>query len=248
MLSLAILACAGGFGLLVYRYDMYEREPWYMLLLVVALGAGAYWGLSYGEDVILERLAGGGTSLLAIAAVAGILEELAKLLVVLAVWLAIPRHFNDPFDGLVYGAMAGLGFALGESAFYMGLVGAELSWFPAAAQEAVRLFLHLLTGALTCVGVGLARFRVTGWPYLLGGFLSTSMLIHFGWDYFCGLSFPEESGVLQQRIMAVALMVATLVLFGLAACIAMKHSSDAHPIHPLKNLWGWPFSRFARGR
>ena len=50
------LLCGFGFTLLVVRYDMYEREPWYLLSLALLLGGGAYLGLSYGEDFLLAML------------------------------------------------------------------------------------------------------------------------------------------------------------------------------------------------
>lgn len=41
MLLYAMLAlCALLIGLLVYRYDLHDREPWQMLLLAVVMGAG----------------------------------------------------------------------------------------------------------------------------------------------------------------------------------------------------------------
>lgn len=247
MLTTTLLACALGLGLLVYRYDMYEREPWYMLILAAALGMGACWTLSYGEDVVLGRLPDGRTSIFAQAAVASVLEELVKLLIVLAIWGTVSQHFNDPFDGLIYGAMAGLGFALAESLFYVDLIGTQLSLPSAVGQEAVRLVLHLLLGALTCAWLGLARFRISGWPYMLCFSVAASMLIHFCWDYFCGLPSTEEMGVLQQRSIAVALMLTSFVLFGLAVVTAKRHSGDTHAISRMKHLWGWPFSNF-RGR
>ena len=45
-----VLLCALGLAAMVYRYDMYEREPWYMLLLALAMGGAAGFGVGHLED------------------------------------------------------------------------------------------------------------------------------------------------------------------------------------------------------
>ena len=248
LLAMATLGCAIGLALLVYRYDMYEREPWYMLLSTAVVGGFAFWFLSYAEDIVVEWLTDGKITILALSVVAGVMEEAFKLLIVLAIWLAVPRHFNDPFDGLIYGAMAGIGFALAESAFYMDLMGEQLTWLEAFGQEAVRVMLHLLLGALTCFGLGLARFRIRGWPFYLFGGIALSMLIHTAWDYYCGLPGLEGETTTDQRTAAVVLMLALLGLFGGCVMIAVKHSGDHHAVNRIRDLWGWPFNLLMRRR
>ena len=49
-----VFICACVFALLVYRYDMYDKEPWYLLLLVVALGMGAAYGIGFVEDIAIS--------------------------------------------------------------------------------------------------------------------------------------------------------------------------------------------------
>ena len=49
-----VFVCAYILALMVYRYDMYEKEPWYMLLLVVALGMAAAFGIGFVEDIAIE--------------------------------------------------------------------------------------------------------------------------------------------------------------------------------------------------
>ena len=36
-----LILCAVLAGLLVYRYDLYEQEPWYLLVIMAVIGAGA---------------------------------------------------------------------------------------------------------------------------------------------------------------------------------------------------------------
>lgn len=241
MVFSAVLVCSLAMALLIYRYDMYEREPWYMLVLAGVLGMASSWAIGYVEDFILILLPEQGRSLAVLAAVAGTLEELVKLLAVLAIWTCISSHFNDPFDGLIYGGMVGLGFALTETLFYMELAGSKVPWYSVVGQEFVRTVLHILMGALTCVGLGLARFRVAGWPQILVGCVTASMAIHFCWDYFCGLPRDDELSLFQRAI-AVGLMVTAFTLFGVSVVVALRRSEDTHAVNKLGSLWGWPFS------
>ncbi len=98
-----VIVCAYALALLVYRYDMYEKEPWYMLLLVVALGMAAAFGIGIVEDIAIkffnQHESAGGQ-----AAIAAFFEETAKLLIVVLVAVFFRHEFNDPIDGLVYGA------------------------------------------------------------------------------------------------------------------------------------------------
>lgn len=108
----------------LYREDRKNPEPLFMVLLAVAGGVGAElladwleWRLvpdiSVLDGTLAERAR---TAFL----VAGPVEELCKMLaVVLLVWPW--SHFDEPVDGLVYGAAAGAGFALAENLAFMQL-------------------------------------------------------------------------------------------------------------------------------
>lgn len=77
-----------------------------------------------------------------------------------AVLLFVPfRAFNEVFDGLVYGAGVGLGFAVAENVAYAagdGLVVASiraLTTYP----------MHVLTAAFSGAAIGRAAFNEAGW-------------------------------------------------------------------------------------
>ena len=113
ILYLTLGLCALGAAFLVYRHDLYDREPWPLLAVAVALGAGAITIAGRLEARMFTAFSV--TRPAGQAAVAAGCEELGKLLVVAAVALLARRTFNDPMDGIVYGSMAGLGAALDES-------------------------------------------------------------------------------------------------------------------------------------
>ena len=240
-----VFVCAYAFALLVYRYDMYEKEPWYMLLLVVVLGMAAAFGIGFVEDIAINSLnqherAGGH------AAIAAVFEETAKLLIVVLVAVFFRQEFNDPIDGLIYGAFAGLGFAIHESLFY-------LNFKPIVPEqggaEAVRLLLHLLMGGLAGFGLGLARFpkRLPLWPFVLPCGVVAAMVIHFFWDYWCGIPRDDVSEAFQ-RSAAVGLLVIATGLFGTSVSMGVRRSRAMFSPKDQKRLWGWPFSLLFRRR
>ncbi len=53
MIYVTTLLCALILSLFAYRYDMYDREPWYMLVLAVFVGGGQH-DMSVFVDVMPE--------------------------------------------------------------------------------------------------------------------------------------------------------------------------------------------------
>lgn len=84
-----------------------------MLVVAVALGAGAMWLAGYHVEAWLV-LRYQVTSRVHLAWLAAGCEEPAKLAVVVLIAMVWRRHFNDPMDGIIYGAFAGVGAALLE--------------------------------------------------------------------------------------------------------------------------------------
>ncbi|MBV1858577.1 MAG: PrsW family intramembrane metalloprotease [Nannocystaceae bacterium] len=103
-------------------------------------------------------------------------EEAAKLACVLIVAWRRPE-FDERMDGIVYGARAGLGFALVENVVYLLIVphslGEFLSLFVARALLAVPG--HAAWGAILGYFAARRRFDRRG-PGMLGGYLMAVML------------------------------------------------------------------------
>jgi len=108
-------------------------------------------------------------------------EEAAKLACVLIVAWRRPE-FDERMDGIVYGARAGLGFALVENVVYLLIVphslGEFLSLFVARALLAVPG--HAAWGAILGYFAARRRFDGTG-PGMLGGYL-LAVLLHGLYD------------------------------------------------------------------
>lgn len=128
LLGIILSLLAGGIATALYVWlvwwlDHHEKEPWWLLALVFLWGAFPAVVLSLVVEIALDipisvlgqglayEVAGSGL-------VAPLVEEVAKGLAVFGVLLFVRREMDNVLDGIVYGAMAGLGFALTENFFY----------------------------------------------------------------------------------------------------------------------------------
>ncbi len=113
------------FAAIIYWLDRYEKEPLPLLTgiffwgAVVAAGAAFLINTTFGIGIFLvtgsESLTDFGTSTM----IAPVVEEIFKGLAVLIVFLFIRREFDSVLDGIIYAAIAALGFAATENAFYI---------------------------------------------------------------------------------------------------------------------------------
>ncbi len=113
------------YGWFVYWLDRHEKEPWWLLALafcwgmvpavLIALIAQILLDIPttwvFGNDNLAYDVVGGSVW-------APITEEITKGLGVLLIVLIARREIDNILDGIVYGAMAGLGFAFTENVFY----------------------------------------------------------------------------------------------------------------------------------
>lgn len=231
MLSYLVLALGGLlFGAMVYRYDMHEREPWWMLVAAAVAGAGLM-GLAYLVQGLIEPIALQAESdfvpRATMALAAGTTEELAKLAVPVAVLLLIRKHFNDPMDGLVYGSMAGLGAALFEGAWRQWLVDPEASTvLTTHGPNAIRLLMHTLWGGIVGSALGLFVMKKR-WRKTLAQRVGLIMLIHFAWDLLIGFVPTDEQGF-GHRLAAALLMGTSIIWYGMLVIQANKWSRSMH--------------------
>ncbi len=136
LLSIIVgLVPAGFYAILVNWLDQHEKEPWWLLALTFLWGAvpavilaliaqslldiPTTWVLG-AESLAYEIV---GSSLWA-----PITEEIVKGIGVLLVLLLFRREIDSVLDGIIYGAMAGLGFALTENVLYFTSALTEDGW------------------------------------------------------------------------------------------------------------------------
>ena len=210
LIYVLMFACAAGLAAFIYRYDLHEKEPWYMVLLAVGMGFCSMWLAGMLEDFTLVRLAITRNQFAARAAVVAHIESLARIAMVLSVaWLFRPR-FTDPLDGLMYGTLGGLGMAIEESLLYLSLAPATPHTL---GVEVVRLFAHSLMGGLVGFAVG-QWVRPTSKPHpkpiLTAGCLAVAVLVHFSWDF---IAYQASHRALL-RVLPMLLMLALMLVWG----------------------------------
>jgi RsiW-degrading membrane proteinase PrsW (M82 family) len=180
-LYFTLATCGLAIGLIVLRYDLYRREPWYFVLTALALGAAAMWIAGQLQVGVIHAVHAQGIDIpnLLLATIAGSTEEFAKFAVVVLLWAVMAKHFTDPIDGLIYGSFAGLGAALEESVFVLSRSNIT-GYLP--PTEPVRLCGHLVMGGIGAFGLGLIVMR-SRWaiPGILAC-LAAAAALHTAWD------------------------------------------------------------------
>jgi RsiW-degrading membrane proteinase PrsW (M82 family) len=200
--GICALAClpTTAFGLFVVRrMDRNEKEPWRLVLVAAAWGAIVatslvIWGETLWDQTAQLTLVPGPGLDASTAFSAGLLEELAKGLAVVLLFLVMRNDFDDVVDGIVYGAAVGLGFNFLESVAYMtnmyGIFTPEgYGWYAAGLQWYGRQVLGLFFGHATYTafigaGLGIARQlpnKRQKTLAILSGFL-IAIAAHFSWD------------------------------------------------------------------
>lgn len=241
--SVVYVVCGAAAALLVYRYDLYDREPWYLVLATASAGAAVMWVVGGIEDAVLVRLNGPTASPYPPAFVAASCEETARLAIVGALAWLVPRHFNDPMDGLLYGSMAGVGMALEESWAILSQSTTAHSFLP---TELVRVSGHLVMGGITGFGVGMIKrpnAQRRHWATAAAACLGCSVLIHFLWDV-AALTQTLSGGLARwPSVAGSAVMLAGMVIYAALVATASRWSRETFAPASRQTLWGWPFSR-----
>ena len=187
---LATLTAVALFGLLavpfwlfVSELDFLEREPTALRIVAFAWGGLVATAASIPGSAALEDLTAklGSPRLAAdwgAALAAPTVEEIAKTLGIVAIVLIARAQINSVLDGIVYGAMVGLGFQIVEDiVFAVGavtLAGNGDHVQPVIATFLLRGFLsgvwsHTLFGALAGAGIGYLVVRTDrSWRIRIG--------------------------------------------------------------------------------
>jgi len=159
------------YATVVWWFDRFEREPWWLLSLAFAWGAVPAVIISLiaevGFNIPLSALAGQQTDLLSTTLVAPVIEELAKGAALAGIYVLFSSEFDDLMDGILYGTLIGFGFAMTENVFYF--IGAfyEQGWgawaFTVFLRAIIFGFNHAFFTGITGAGFGFARMtRETG--------------------------------------------------------------------------------------
>ncbi len=243
---------AAGLCWAVWRYDQFEREPPHLVVLAVALGFLLGVTFVNGQVALIlafERLfpfhEGVHGIEYAAALVATLLEDVPKVLLTALFAWRIRSHFNDPFDGLIYGSLIGAGFAIGETKVRWD----EVDSPPMAALQGLLIVIgHMLFGGIACFGLGLRNAAHPGYrrlwaPGVLIG-LGFVLPVHFLYDM--AVAFSEHATLHFGRrdwlaicggagLLALA-MVVFFFLIALGSVLSKEKFSPDCPRPPLGEL------------
>jgi RsiW-degrading membrane proteinase PrsW (M82 family) len=186
LLALA-LAPGVAIGLYIYLKDHHEREPIGLLIKAFSLGVVSVL-ITLGVSAPINQLIPIEESNLSEQAVhafliVALVEEASKFIFVRFL-LYRNENFNEPFDGIVYSVMVGMGFATFENLIYVfdgGMGTALLRMFTAVPA-------HASFAILMGYFLGKAKFEHRKGHYSIYA-LVVATLFHGAYDYFWFISF-----------------------------------------------------------
>lgn len=189
-LTLLAIALAPGIaiGIYIYLKDKHEREPLSLLLisffygvLSTAVTLAISWPLEFlvtiNQQNVVHQF---GNAFFKVALV----EEFSKFIFIRFI-LYYNKNFNEPFDGIVYACMVGMGFATLENILYVFQYGAPTGF--------IRMFTavpaHATFAVLMGYFLGKAKFTHRKEIYYSVVALLTPTIFHGAYDYFLFISY-----------------------------------------------------------
>jgi RsiW-degrading membrane proteinase PrsW (M82 family) len=254
MLVLAVVPAVAT-ALLVVIIDR-GREPWTAMAAMLAWGAVVAATLAAGLNALLagwlaDALGPSAGRALAPVIVGPVVEEVAKAVALVALLAAWRDRVDGVRDGIVYGALVGIGFAMAENVEYFTLAavqggpgGLRRSLYTRALLGALN---HAVFSATTGAGIGWARRRPAPagrlGPALAG--LAAAIVEHIVWNRvaaafieqrLCGAPFPggpcRETPAAADLLIAMPAVVAAFlapVVAALAIAVARSTRDAARP-------------------
>jgi RsiW-degrading membrane proteinase PrsW (M82 family) len=191
-----LLAAVPGLLIAVYIYykDIHEPEPHKYLIWCFLFGVlstmPAIWlekfGMSLGYDESPDLWT---TFIFAFVVVAGS-EELVKF-IFLRGYIYPKKEFNEPFDGIVYAVMIGMGFATLENILY-----AEYGLQTTIVRAFTAVPAHAAFAVIMGYYVGMAKFEEQNRTLTLAKGFFGAVILHGTYDFFIFQNnFPALAGL-----------------------------------------------------
>jgi protease PrsW len=180
MLVILSAGIAPGLALLSYFYlrDEYEAEPITLVFKTFMYGALITFPIMFLQYVLeVEGIIDSNWSTAFISS--GLFEEFFKWFILM---FAIFQHvdFNEPYDGIIYGASVSLGFATVENILYLVANGVEHAF----GRAILPVSSHALFGVIMGYYLGKAKFSSSEerhkWLFIA---ISVPILLHGTYNY-----------------------------------------------------------------
>ena len=211
LVTFTLISCGLAWYFIVH--DRGEREPIGALWAAAGLGLVGGVGAAILENVVLplgNLQPGTALGALLVAALGvGIIEEGCKF-IPLATFLYHKRYFNEHTDGVIYFAIAGLGFGLPENILYSLQFGAGVG----LARVVLTPFFHAATTGI--VGYFLAKGKLAGyaWYKTVPLALGAVMILHGMYDF--GLASGVQWLVGLSLLITLSVSVSLFIFFSKA--------------------------------
>jgi RsiW-degrading membrane proteinase PrsW (M82 family) len=219
------------YAALILWLDRYEKEPALLLASAFLWGAVVATFVSIfvntGAAVVLHgilgpRLAGALTPALS----APIVEETSKGIALLLLYFLVRNEFNNVVDGIVYGALVGLGFAMVENILYFSRIytaaGAAGLGYLFVMRVVFSGLIHPLFTGCTGAGLGYSRETTSGIRKVAAPIIGyfAAMMLHALWNGTGGLL--DLSGVQMSPMVALFVFVPGMMLiYGVPAIVVL---------------------------
>lgn len=147
------------YTLLLWWLDRYEKEPLHLLAITFVWGAVPALVLAIGAELaaggVITSIFGPGTEA---TLVAPIVEETLKSLVLLGIFIFARREFDGVLDGIIYGALVGLGFSMSENVLYFFNYESQFAatWW---LRTGLFGFNHAFFSSIVGIGLGIVRYE-----------------------------------------------------------------------------------------
>ncbi len=197
IILMAAVVPAGLYSFLIIQLDRNEREPARVMLGTFVWGAVVATAVALflntlAELAIASVVGPRGADILGSVAVAPFVEESAKGAAVLILFLRLRDEFDGAVDGLVYGSLVGLGFAMTENAVYFFRSYQDGDLVATFYVRAMLMgFGHAAYTGLFGASLGYLRERPSRLRILLvpAGFAG-AILFHSAWNAFASVFWP----------------------------------------------------------
>lgn len=220
MLLLA-LAVAPGIAVCLFIYSMnkYGRDSMTRLIISFILGMAATLPAllvqTLAEDVRNEPSRHSILSYLWYAFVIVAFSEEGSKFLVLRLYAFPQKTFSEPFDGIVYAVMIGMGFATVENIEYVSKFGLETG----VSRFFLAIPAHASFAVLMGYPVGRAKFEKGRSVWLLCRGLLTAVLFHGSFDFFL---FLQQNRTAVNYFSKGVLSFGTFASFYIAVRLAMR--------------------------
>lgn len=236
LLALVAIACAPGVSIALYVYlkDKHEPEPVGALVQAFLMGVLSTV-ITLLASIPLQALLPIDEKDLTSQAVhafvlVALLEELSKFIFLRGI-LYNSQNFNEPFDGIVYSVMVGMGFATFENVLYA----LEGGWEVALVRMFTAVPAHATFAVLMGYYLGKAKFaRRPGWIALQA--LAIATVFHGAYDYFWFISYVPGIWVGAVASLAAGVIFSrkAMLLHQVASPFRPGHSASGRVLPPVE--------------